>query len=107
MVEINQIRFQQTSGLCWFLVAMSLAPDVQRKAQSELDSVLGSRLPTMDDLPSFPYLQAVLLETMRWCPITPTGVAHRLLDGEDDEFRGYIIPAGSTIVPVCITRRVL
>ncbi|KAF7798049.1 hypothetical protein EIP86_009261 [Pleurotus ostreatoroseus] len=78
---------------------MSLAPDVQRKAQAELDDVLGSRLPTMDDLPSFPYLQAVLLETMRWCPITPTGVAHRLLDGEDDEFRGYIIPAGSTIVP--------
>ena len=80
---------------------MSLAPEAQRKAQAELDALLGSRLPTMEDLPSLPYIQAILLETMRWCPVTPTGVSHRLLDGEDDEFHGYSIPAGSTIIPVC------
>ncbi|KAF7796811.1 hypothetical protein EIP86_007995 [Pleurotus ostreatoroseus] len=79
---------------------MSLAPEVQRKAQAELDAELGSRLPVMDDLPSFPFIQAILLEIMRLGTVAPLGVAHRLLDGDDDEFRGYIIPAGSTIIPV-------
>lgn len=79
---------------------MSLAPDVQRKAQAELDDVLGSRLPTMEDMASLPYIQAVFMETMRWTPVTPTGLHHRLVDGKDDEFHGYLIPAGSTIIPV-------
>lgn len=79
---------------------MSVAPEVQHKAQAELDTVLGSRLPTMEDLTSLPYIQAVFLETMRWAPAVPTCVHHRLVDGEDDELHGYRIPAGSTIIPV-------
>lgn len=79
---------------------MSLAPDVQWKAQAELDNVLGSRLPTMEDLASLPYIRAVFMETMRWTPVTPTSVHHRLVDGEGDEFHGYLIPGGSTIIPV-------
>lgn len=79
---------------------MSLAPDVQRRAQADLDTVLGSRLPVMEDIPSLPYIRAILMETMRWNPVVPLGVDHRLVDQGDDEYAGYTIPSGSTIVPV-------
>lgn len=79
---------------------MSLAPEVQHKAQIELDAVLGSRLPNMEDLETLSYCRAVFLETMRWAPVTPLGVYHRLVDGADDELHGYIIRAGSTVIPV-------
>lgn len=46
---------------------MLLYPDVQRKAQHELDFVIGrSRLPTSSDLLDLPYLRALILEVLRW-----------------------------------------
>lgn len=49
-----------------FILAMLLHPDVQRKAQAEIDAVVGSsRLPDFDDMPHLPYLSAVLRETLR------------------------------------------
>ncbi|KAJ3557799.1 hypothetical protein NM688_g1273 [Phlebia brevispora] len=90
----------QTAATCWFLVAMSLAPEVQRKAQAELDAVVGpGRLPTAEDVSSLPYVQAIFLESMRWAPVTPLGVQHRLIEGAADEYGGYIIPGGSAIIP--------
>lgn len=72
---------------------MTIHPDVQRKAQQELDTVIGSnRLPTYDDWESMPYIEAVLREVLRWRPVTPLGVAHATTD--DDVFKGYLIPKG-------------
>jgi cytochrome P450 len=48
-------------------------PNVQRKAQAELDAFLGDRLPNFDDLDSLPYINAVIRETLRWQPVTPIG----------------------------------
>lgn len=46
---------------------MILFPDVQHKAQEELDRVIGSdRLPTLDDLASLPYIDALCKETVRY-----------------------------------------
>jgi cytochrome P450 len=57
-----------------FLVAMSLYPDIQRKAQNELDSVVGrDRFPTFDDRPRLPFIDAVCKEVVRWRPVTPVG----------------------------------
>jgi len=53
---------------------MACYPDVQRKAQAEIDKAIGSsRLPTFEDRPLTPYIEAMLLETMRWAPVTPLG----------------------------------
>ena len=77
-----------------------MAPSAQRKAQEELSSVVGlSRLPTLDDIASLPYVQAIILEVMRWVPVLPLGLPHRSL--EDDEYDGYFIPAGTIIYGVC------
>ncbi|KAJ6192352.1 O-methylsterigmatocystin oxidoreductase [Bipolaris maydis] len=56
------------SALSTFFLAMSLFPSIQVAAQSELDTVLGvpPRLPTAQDLPRLPYIEAVVKETLRW-----------------------------------------
>ena len=78
---------------------MVLHPEVYAKAQAELDHVVGSgRLPTFDD--DLPYVQAVIMEGLRWMPVTPLGVPHRVTN--EDEYRGYRIPKGAVIMPVCI-----
>ncbi|KAI6149296.1 cytochrome P450 [Pisolithus tinctorius] len=63
-----------TSVMLVFLLAMVLHPDVQRKAQEEIDRVVGAdRLPDFGDRPNLPYVEAVLLETLRWVPVAPLG----------------------------------
>lgn len=65
---------QSSSVLVSFIMAMALYPEVQERAQAELDSVLGSnRLPTFADRDSLPYIRALCLELLRlYCP-TPIG----------------------------------
>ena len=51
---------------------MVLYPEVQKKAQAEIDAVVGShRLPDFDDRPSLPYINAIVKESMRWHSVTP------------------------------------
>ena len=79
-----------------FFLAMALYPEVQKKAQQELDAVVGGeRLPDFSDRQSLPYINALVKELLRWHPATPMGVPHRIL--ADDEYNGHIIPAGATI----------
>jgi cytochrome P450 len=53
---------------------MVMHPEFQRKAQAEIDSVIGSnRFPTLADKPSLPYLEALVKEVIRWNPVTPLG----------------------------------
>ncbi|KAI5115728.1 hypothetical protein M0805_006792 [Coniferiporia weirii] len=86
------------STLNTFCLAMVLYPDVQRRAQEELDRVIGKGcLPTMGDRPNLPYINAICKESSRWQPVTPLGVAHCAT--EDDVYNGYLIPAGTTILP--------
>ena len=57
---------------------MLLYPDIQRKAQDELDVVTGrERLPTFEDRPRLPFIDAVCKEVLRWRPATPLGAFHR------------------------------
>ncbi|TFK97041.1 cytochrome P450 [Pterulicium gracile] len=85
-----------STALSGFILAMSLYPEVQKKAQAELDSVLrGSRLPNFTDKEDLPYIGAVLKETMRWNPVTPLGIPHR--SSEDDMVDGYLIPKDTIV----------
>ncbi|RPD57200.1 CyP450 monooxygenase [Lentinus tigrinus ALCF2SS1-7] len=85
------------SVLKTFCLAMSLYPDVQKKAHAELDAVVGhDRLPDFSDRESLTYLNAVIKESLRWMNVTPLGLAH--CTTEDDEFGGYFIPADSIVM---------
>jgi len=49
-------------------------PEVQRKAQAEIDRVVGNdRLPTSADQPNLPYIDALVKEVLRWHPVAPLG----------------------------------
>ena len=53
---------------------MTLCPEVQRKAQEELDSVVGTeRLPSFKDMDRLPYVCALVSEVMRWWPVARLG----------------------------------
>ena len=76
---------------------MALHPHVQRKAQEELDRVVGSdRLPDFSEQVDLPYISAIVKEVLRWgCPV-PIGVPKQVM--VDDTYNGCFIPAGATIV---------
>ncbi|PCH38755.1 cytochrome P450 [Wolfiporia cocos MD-104 SS10] len=81
-----------------FILAMVLHPEVARKAQREIDEVVGgARMPTFDDRKSLPYLECVMKEVYRWHPMLPLGVPHKLM--VDDEYRGYHLPKAATVIP--------
>jgi len=73
------IRFPWAQTISTFLVfhlAMVLNPEVQAKAQAEIDRVVGKdRLPNFDDRLALPYVGAVLRETLRWHPVAPFGAS--------------------------------
>jgi len=86
------------SVLLSFFLAMAMYPEVQHKAQREIDAVLKhDRLPTPEDRASLPYITSIVFECLRWNPVTPLAVAHYV--SEDDEYNGYFIPKGTTVLP--------
>ncbi|CAA7268651.1 unnamed protein product [Cyclocybe aegerita] len=84
------------SGIHSLFVAMLHHPEVQEKAQAELDRVLGGRLPEFSDEPDLPYVSAVVKELLRWHPATPIAVPHYA--SEDDVWEGYHIQKGSLVI---------
>ncbi|KAI0069230.1 cytochrome P450 [Artomyces pyxidatus] len=84
------------SAIHTFYLAMTLFPEVQRKAQEEIDAVIGNdRLPTMADRANLPYVEALLSEIFRWRPVVPGGSSHVVT--QDDIHDGYFIPKGSFV----------
>lgn len=50
-------------------------PDVLRKAQEEVDRVVGNeRLPQFTDRVDLPYINALVKELLRWEQVVPTGL---------------------------------
>ncbi|KAF7422756.1 hypothetical protein PC9H_010914 [Pleurotus ostreatus] len=78
------------------VLALAMHPEVQRKAQKELDEVVGvNRLPTFEDRNQLPYINAIFKEASRWQTVTPLGNSRRSL--VDDVYEGYFIPKGTIV----------
>ena len=81
---------------CFFL-AMALFPDVQRRAQEEIDRIIGpNRLPGFEDREKLSYIDAIVMEVLRWHPVGPMGVPH--VAEADDVCEGYLIPKGALLL---------
>jgi cytochrome P450 len=77
---------------------MTLYPEVQAKAQAEIDRVVGAhRLPDLSDRSQLPYVDALISEVLRCGPVNPQGVAHRLR--VDDTHNGYFLPQNTIVIP--------
>ncbi|KAF7348418.1 Cytochrome P450 [Mycena sanguinolenta] len=85
-------------ALVLFIMAMALNPEVVKKAQNEIDTVVGiGFLPGFEHRSALPYCEAVVREVFRWRPIVPLAFAH--VTSEDDIYEGYFIPKGTTVLP--------
>ncbi len=81
---------------------MAIHPDIQKKAQSEIDRITGkARLPDFQDRPSMPYMEAMYREVMRWMPPLHIGLPH--FSTEDDVYKGYFIPKGEFSLACLVT----
>lgn len=64
------------STIMSFFLAMLMHPNVQSKAQAEIDAVVGhDRLPDFGDQEKLPYVKAVVTECLRWMPVGNMGMA--------------------------------
>ncbi|KIY65192.1 cytochrome P450 [Cylindrobasidium torrendii FP15055 ss-10] len=80
------------------ILALVKNPEVQRKAQAEIDTVVGdARLPNFEDRKSMPYVEAIYRELIRWAPAAPMGVPHAA--SEDNLYNGFLIPKGTIVLP--------
>ncbi|KAH8982495.1 cytochrome P450 [Lactarius akahatsu] len=87
-----------SNTLHWWLLVLLAHPEVQVRAQAELDEVVGyARPPTFADLPSLPYIRAMVKEVLRWSPTVPFGIPHT--SSADDWYEGMFIPKGTLILP--------
>jgi cytochrome P450 len=81
----------------WALSELLKKPEVFARATEELDRVIGrGRWVTEKDMPSLPYIDAIVKETMRLHPVAPMLVPR--LSREDTSIGGYDIPAGTRVL---------
>ncbi|PIL29426.1 cytochrome P450 [Ganoderma sinense ZZ0214-1] len=81
--------------LAAFLSFMVKHPEILKKAQAEVDRVVGSeRLPTVADRPNLPYVEAVFAEVFRLK--APISLLPRLVD-QDDVYNGCPIEKGTMV----------
>ncbi|KAK5659314.1 hypothetical protein OQA88_1407 [Cercophora sp. LCS_1] len=86
------------STMLFLVQALAKFPEVQRKAQAEVDEAWGRNggLPGDIDTAQLPYVSACVLEVLRWRPPLPLSVPRMCL--ADQTVDGYRIPAGTTVV---------
>ncbi|KAK3097752.1 hypothetical protein FSP39_012812 [Pinctada imbricata] len=83
--------------LRWGLLLLASNPNVQEKAQREVDEVLGyGRRPSLTDKSRLPFTEAITLEVLRMGSTAPLSVPHSAL--EDTEIYGYTIPKDTVIL---------
>ena len=80
-----------TALLAWALYLLTTHPDVMQQVKQEVERVLGSTPPTIDNISQLSYLGQVIDETLRMYPPIHLGSRHIT---EDLEFDGFVLPAG-------------
>lgn len=86
-----------TTTVEWAFVELLKHPEVMKKAQDELDDVVGhQRIVDEKDVPQLKYLQAIVKETFRLHPPVPTLIPHE--NFESCEVGGYHVNAKSMIL---------
>lgn len=83
------------NALAWTWYLLSQNPEVEAKMHAEIDDVLGSRLPTFEDVPRLNYIERVFTEAMRLYP--PVWVMGRRAVSAC-KIGGYHVPAKSIVL---------
>ena len=84
----------------WVIALLADHRDVQARLHDEIDSVVGNegldqRLPSLADRVKMPYVEATILELMRFKTIVPLGVPRSTVS--ETQVEGFTIPAGTMV----------
>ncbi|XP_011339143.2 cytochrome P450 306a1 isoform X2 [Ooceraea biroi] len=82
----------------WFMLFMATHPEEQRKIQDEMNELLGTKLPRLEDKHVLIRLEAAIMETQRLRSITPLGIPHGTI--QDTQLGDYDVPKGTMVVPL-------
>lgn len=86
-----------STTILWAMSELLRNPPLLKKVQDELERVVGmERMVLESDLPSLPYLQAVVRETLRLYPSAPLALPH--LSVEACNVLGYEIPKNTQVL---------
>ncbi|KAH8959949.1 hypothetical protein BDL97_06G104200 [Sphagnum fallax] len=81
----------------WVMAELLRHPDIMKRAQKELDTIVGTnRLVSESDLQHLPYLQAILKESFRIHPPAPIMVPHRSI--QPCQVEGYNLPTNTQLI---------
>jgi cytochrome P450 len=96
VVTIFQAGHETTAlALSWTWYLLSQHPAVERRVHEELETVLGGRMPSFEDLGRLTYTRMVLDEAMRLYP--PAHTMSRAAIGED-EVAGHRVAPGTMVI---------
>jgi cytochrome P450 len=84
-----------TALLAWSLYLLAIYPDVLKRVQGEIDTVIGGQAPEYRHVRQLRYLDCVIRETLRLYP--PIHLGSRIA-AEDLTFGGFSIPAGTRVL---------
>uniref|UniRef100_A0A8D1LWV0 Cytochrome P450 1A n=1 Tax=Sus scrofa TaxID=9823 RepID=A0A8D1LWV0_PIG len=80
-----------TTAISWSLLYLVTYPEIQKKIQKELDTVIGrARRPRLSDRPQLPYMEAFILELFRHTSFVPFTIPHSTT--RDTTLNGFYIP---------------
>lgn len=83
------------NALTWTWYLLSQDPEAEAKLHAELDAVLLSRVPVMDDIPNLKFTEAVLAESMRLYP-PAWAIGRNVVEAHD--FGGFTAKPGTLIL---------
>ena len=96
VVTIFLAGYETTANaLAWTFRLLGEHPEVEQRLLEEVDTVLGGRTATVDDVPQLKYAEMVLAESMRLYPPAWAQVRQALNDFQLGE---YFLPAGTTVL---------
>jgi len=86
-----------TSSITWTIAFLIKNPECQKKVQEEIIREIGNdKTPSYDDLPKLPYLNALIMESMRLRPSVPIALPY--VCKENFVLGGYNIPKNSEVI---------
>ena len=83
------------TALTWLSIVLRDHPDVLEKLHAEIDQVLGTRIPSFEDIPRLVYVRQVFMETLRMYTVVPFLPRSA---NETDHLGNYYLPANALIL---------